>query len=63
MKIIYKIWKKIIMKVQVFQLIIIFILDILDNYEKLYESNNNLTIEEENAMLPQTNQNKLPDIL
>ena len=64
MKIIYKIWKKIIMKVQVFQLIIIFILDILDNYEKLYESNNNLTIEEENAMLPEANnKKKIPDLL
>ena len=38
-------------------------MDILYDYEHLYESNNNLTIEEENAMLPQTNQNKLPDIL
>ena len=31
---------------------------ILDNYENLYESNNNLIIEEENVKHPQTKQKK-----
>ena len=33
------------------------------SYENLYESNNNLNIKEENVMLPQTNQKKVPDLL
>ena len=31
-------------------------MDVLDNYENLYESKNNHIIEEENVMLPETNQ-------
>ena len=38
-------------------------MDILDNYENLYESNYNDTIEKENVMLQKTNQKKLSDLL
>ena len=53
------------MNVQVFQLNNIYskFIDILDNYEQLYESSSNFTIEENKVMLPETNQKKLPNLL